>query len=248
MLNPKSMGKLGVKGSEYLKLRPNLAAIFKFNWNYAEALEAQEVLVSRIQDYPHEKYLIFCNHPHCFTVGTGIQKKTREAFPELKDFDESVDLDFPLYHIKRGGGLTYHYPGQLVIYPIVKLDQSQWTLGTLIHSLADALIEELSDVGARGLEYKRDLLGIWSPQGKISSFGFGVERFVTHHGMASNFDYDEKMFKALAKINPCGLSPDSYSTIEDILGKGVTDWYDLSRKILDRFLKKIFFVRKSNSL
>ena len=92
--------------------------VVKENWDYMSALNFQELMVDRVYEDKSFKVYIICNHPHCLTLGRGLQKKLTPEV-NLIDFDESLrtQIGIPIYDIKRGGGVTFHYPGQLVFLP-----------------------------------------------------------------------------------------------------------------------------------
>lgn len=196
----------------------------KWNWDYKEALDFQMKCVERVQQNPELEIWIFCSHPHCFTMGRGLQKNVENLIPCPPD----LSVPFPLYQIKRGGGLTFHYPGQWIVYPIVNLNNRHWTLKTLVDWLLESVKNELTgldpDFGL-DLKMKRHPLGLWHKDKKIASLGIEIQHFVTLHGLALNFYEDKQMFEALKMVNPCGLKGDIYSSVREIR-KVPADFWD----------------------
>lgn len=190
----------------------------KWNWQYESALEFQYLCLDLVKQNPKLKVFIFCNHPHCFTMGRGLQKGKGNSFEELVEFDmnRASSLKFPVYKIKRGGGLTFHYPGQWICYPIINLNNPMFSLKTLTYSVLEWVKTTLeNEFKIEKLDYNRELLGLWKEERKISSVGIGIERFVTMHGIALNVFRDEDMFDELSKINPCGLGSSIYTTVNE---------------------------------
>lgn len=196
----------------------NIYVLKKWNWDYVEAENFQNLCVDYVRSNPMVCLLIVCSHPHSFTLGRGLQK-TKEGEAPLVDFDPSLSLPFPLYQIKRGGGLTFHYPGQFVFYPIMNL--THYKLGVFdlmltILSLTQKTIEQ--QFGMSGLQVRRELLGLWFEndfsKAKLASIGLAANRFISYHGLALNFFDDEQMFQALESVHPCGLPGNIYRSLE----------------------------------
>jgi len=198
----------------------NIYVLKKWNWEYAEAEQLQKDCVEFVRLNPKSCFLIFCSHPHCFTLGRGLQKIKDESIT-LVDFDQSMTLPFPLHHINRGGGLTFHYPGQIVFYPIMNLTTHNMGVFDLMLKILALVQSELeTKFGMNGLSVKRDLLGLWYEndfsKAKVASIGLAATRFISYHGLALNFYNDERMFKVLETLHPCGLPGDFYRSIETL--------------------------------
>jgi lipoate-protein ligase B len=199
----------------------NIFVLRKWNWDYLEAQSFQLECVDYVYKNPHVTILIICSHPHCFTLGRGLQKLKDTTQIELVDFDSTYPLSYPLYQIKRGGGLTFHYPGQFVLYPIMNLTihkKAVFDVMIKIMEVTKALIEKQFDL--KSLVIKRDLLGLWFEdtfvKAKVASIGLAVTRYNTYHGLALNFFNDQKMFQELSHLHPCGLSGLLYKDLESL--------------------------------
>lgn len=212
----------------------NILIIKKWNWDYSECLDFQKKAQSFIQENRDLKIYIFCNHPHCFTLGRGNERGQEK----LVAFDPSIisNLDFPMFNIYRGGGITFHYPGQWIFYPIVAIkeslsleDLSCWLLKSTKKILTDKF--NISDVVTA-----TKLMGVWRNRQKLASIGIGINRFVTEHGLALNLVYDEKMFTELKKINPCGINPETYISADSFIES--TDM-NLIESFHDSFIESI---------
>lgn len=142
--------------------------------------------------------------------------------------------DLPIYEIERGGDVTYHGPGQIVAYPIIKLDERNLSIHDYLRLLEKILIRTLSWFGVTG-EVTCHQTGVWVGDMKIASIGIAISRWVTYHGFALNVNTDLKEF---ARINPCGLPPDSMTSLERLLNKNI----ELScvRKIVVQEFEKVF--------
>ena len=187
------------------------ALVKKWNWDYGKCLEFQLEAASFIRENPSIKILIFTNHPHCFTLGTQLQR------------DKNIDLNYPLpaFAVHRGGGLTFHFPGQWIFYPILKISASHWGLKKLRDFLFESVIEVLkNEYGVLG-EVSCEYPGIWVKEKKLASLGLGLKRYVSIHGLALNLMFDQKMKDALSGLYPCGLSSNTYTDLSNLISNSV---------------------------
>lgn len=138
-----------------------------------------------------EDHLLFVEHPPVITVG-----KKSDASSQILSAGET-----PVFEVERGGGATYHGPGQLVGYPILKLPPGGRDLTGFLRTLEQVLIDALATYGIRG-DRVEGLTGVWVDGRKIASIGIAVRRWVTYHGFALNVSTDLGRFSSL---QPCGL-------------------------------------------
>ena len=160
--------------------------------DYLGALELQEKLVERKQREPIADILLFVEHPHVFTLGRGGN-----------DMNVLSAGHVPVHRTSRGGDVTYHGPGQLVIYPIIDLrSKLRKDVHKYLRHLELAAIKTLKEFG---LEASRrpPYTGIWIGDRKIAAIGVAVRRCITFHGLALNVNPDLSYFK---RIIPCGLA------------------------------------------
>lgn len=217
-------------------IHDNVAFVKKWNWVYEDSLAFQKKAQIFIQQNRLLKIYIFCNHPHCFTVGRGNERGKEN----LVKFDDKItkSLRFKVHHIHRGGGITFHYPGQWIFYPILDINQK--------HSLEDLMCwmlvsakDILVELGIANIVTAKKLMGIWKDKKKLASIGLGLNRFVSEHGLALNLIYDKQMFDELVKINPCGMDSQTYRCADYYL-----DTPDLLETFHARFIKKMLPVVK----
>ncbi len=112
--------------------------------------------------------------------------------------------DLPVFEVSRGGKATFHGPGQIVIYPILKLEKGARDLHCYLHALEQALIHAVAESGLTGCRDSRNT-GCWIGGRKVASIGVAVRRWVTYHGIALNVTTDLDWFR---RFDPCGLSPE----------------------------------------
>ena len=196
----------------------NIIYVQRLNWDYLNCLAFQEACVDYVYQNPEVSILIGTNHPHCLTLGRGLQKKVGDE-TSLVDFSDAHKsrVQIPIYEIKRGGGITFHYPGQVIIYPIINLTRHQIKVYGLMNRLMQLITETLTECyGAKDYDFCRDLLGLWVKNNKIASIGLQVRRFVTFHGIALNFSPDSLIDNTLKVIYPCGLPGTVYQSLEEL--------------------------------
>jgi len=130
---------------------------------------------------------VLCEHPPVITLG-------RSATPA-----NIVDAgDIPVERIERGGEVTYHGPGQLMIYPVVRLR----SVVAFLERVAGAIADTCAALGAPGAAWRRDPAGVWLDGRKLAACGIHVARGVSVHGFALNVDTPVRAWRA---IRPCGL-------------------------------------------
>jgi len=159
--------------------------------DYAAALELQNAMVAaRLRDEIGDTLLLL-EHPHVYTLGRGADASyILDALPSV-----------PIYRVSRGGQVTYHGPGQLIGYPVVKLSGARRDVSRYLRKLELALIGALREFGIEGS--RRDgMTGVWAGPRKIGSIGVGIRRWVTLHGFALNVTTDLAYFAAIV---PCGI-------------------------------------------
>jgi len=140
--------------------------------------------------------LIFCEHPPVLTLGR-IATEEHFLFSQKEIREKGVQI----VRIDRGGEVTFHGPGQLVIYPIFCLEDFGKDLKVYLKQLEQVAIDLLRcfDILAHSIEGKR---GVWVGNQKIASIGIGVRKWISFHGMAVNVNTDLNYFSL---IKPCGL-------------------------------------------
>lgn len=164
--------------------------------DYSSAYTLQRQYVDEIVKNNKEERILFCEHPPVLTLGRGGHEENI-LFPK----EDILKAGAKIIYIDRGGDITLHCPGQLVVYPILNLNKQGKDLHRYLHSLEQVGIDLLSDFGimAHRLEGKT---GVYVDQKKILSIGIGVKKWVGYHGLALNVNCDLKFF---CWIKPCGL-------------------------------------------
>jgi len=174
--------------------------------DYKEALDLQLSCVEDLMTNSNEQEkMIICSHPSVVTLGRKTQK-------------EDIGLwSGQTYEISRGGRATYHGPGQVVVYPIINLKSRNNDIFKYVRHLEEAMVLTLEEYGITS-EGDPDSTGVWVNGKKIASIGIAIKRWVTYHGLALNL-YNDPM--AFSGINPCGMSQDTMTSLEAVLGEKV---------------------------
>lgn len=196
---------------------------YKVCWDLQERLFAQKlVLKTANRDLePHEQHLIqhqllLVEHPHVYTLG-------KSGKPEnlLLNEQQLREVDATYYRINRGGDITYHGPGQLVVYPMLDLEQFRTDIHWYMRSLEEVVIETLANWGIQGQRYP-GYTGVWldadddSKARKICAMGVRTSRWVTMHGIALNVNTDLSYF---GHIVPCGIDDKAVASMQNERGE-----------------------------
>jgi len=194
--------------------------------DYQEAWDKQNEIFSQIvalkgqnrtnhTDLETPNYLIFCEHPHVYTLGkSGHQDNLLLDEAGLKEKEATY------YKINRGGDITYHGPGQIVGYPILDLDNFFTDIHLYLRTLEEAVILTLKDYGIIAGRYP-GYTGVWldadnDKARKICALGVRCSRWVTMHGFAFNVNANLDYFK---NIVPCGIDDKDVTSMERELGR-----------------------------
>lgn len=173
---------------------------------YAEAWKRQtewfdEVVRAKSEQHAYENRIVMCQHPHVYTLGRSGKENNMLLNPEQLE-----RLGATLYHIDRGGDITYHGPGQWVCYPILNLEEFGLGLKEYVHLLEEAVIRVCASYGIEAGRLAK-ATGVWlegdMPRArKICAIGVRSSHYVTMHGLAFNVNTDLRYF---SYIHPCGF-------------------------------------------
>lgn len=180
---------------------------------YAQALDIQRRLLAERQEDRIGDTLLIVEHPAVLTLGRSGKNEniywTREQL-------QAAGVD--VFEVERGGDVTYHGPGQIVGYPIIKLDQFPGGIRGYIAAIEKAIIQVLQeDYGITAEQRFEKYTGVWVDDLKIVAIGVAVKRAVSMHGFAFNVNTNLEHF---TWINPCGLSK-GVTSVQHILGHPV---------------------------
>jgi len=200
-------------------------------WNrqeqvFAETVQAKTQNRNNNTDNPVTNHLIFVEHPHVYTLG-------KSGKPENLLLDEPglANKQATYYKINRGGDITYHGPGQIVVYPILDLDNFFTDIHLYLRTLEEAVMLTLKDFGIQSGRYA-GYTGVWLDADndrarKICAMGVRCSRWVTMHGLAFNVNTDLSYFK---NIVPCGIDDKDVTSMERELGHPI-DMEEVKEKL-----------------
>lgn len=174
---------------------------------YSEMLQRQRKLFQEMVDrkkaglHIEDEYIFMVEHPAVITLG----KHAKES-NVLLDEEQLAHRGVELYHIERGGDVTFHGPGQLVVYPLLDLERHHLGVKDYVDLLEEAVIRTLADFGINAGRV-HGASGVWIGIGtererKICALGVKCSRYITMHGLALNVNTDLNGFRL---INPCGF-------------------------------------------
>lgn len=196
---------------------------YKKGWDYQIDL-FDKILATKSENRTngHQKatdnFLIFCEHPHVFTLG-----KSGHLDNLLIKEENLHTVDATFYHINRGGDITYHGPGQIVGYPVIDLENFFTDIHKYMRLLEESVIQTLKEFNVIGGRIA-GLTGVWidfenqDAARKICALGVKTSRWVTQHGFAFNVNSDLKYFDYIV---PCGISDKAVTSLEKELGTKV---------------------------
>jgi len=181
--------------------------------DYPAAYALQAALVSRRRSPGVEDLFLIAEHPSTFTLG---RRGGRENLMVSESF--LAERDIPLVHIERGGDITYHDRGQLVLYPIVHLHGAGQSVAGYVHSLEEVMLRLAALCGVVACRDPRNH-GIWVGDEKLGSVGIAIRHGIAFHGLALNVDIDLQPF---SWVNPCGLAGVKMTSLSHLCGHQVT--------------------------
>ena len=212
---------------------------YKEAWDYQESLFKENIDIKiRVRngetDLSTQNYLLFCEHPHVYTLGKS--GKQENLLLDEKGLEEN---EATYYKINRGGDITYHGPGQLVAYPIFDLDHFFPDIHKYMRFLEEAVISTLKRYGIESGRVE-GLTGVWiegdTPRArKICAMGVKSSRWVTMHGIGFNINSDLSYF---SNIIPCGIDDKAVTSLERERGEKVD--MDEIKSVLKEELAKQF--------
>jgi lipoate-protein ligase B len=179
--------------------------------DYVTAHELQlKIIAANQSGLLNQDVFLLLEHNPVFTLGLRGGKdhlKVPEAF--------LASRNIRLVHVERGGDITYHGPGQLIVYPIVNLHAGHWRVVSFVEALEEVMIRLAQDWGIQA-ERKSLNRGVWVGPCKLGSLGIAVRRSISFHGLALNVNTDLEPFQW---IDPCGLKGVAVTSMQKLVGR-----------------------------
>jgi lipoyl(octanoyl) transferase len=200
---------------------------------YCDALAFQQRCVDSLKRDAGGGYLILLTHPPVVTIGrSGSLDNVLVSRERL--LQEGVEI----HETGRGGDVTYHGPGQIVGYPIIRLNDRDRDVHAYLRRLEAVLMGALVEYGIVSAR-REGYTGVWVGGEKIAAIGVAISRWVTYHGFALNIAPD---FRHFALIRPCGITDGGVTSMERILGHGV-DQGEVGDRLIEHFAAEFRFDR-----
>ncbi len=163
---------------------------------YGEAVEIQLERLEKVTRGEDEGALYLLEHPKVVTLGR------QGGLENLLANEEGLkSLGIDVVQTTRGGNITCHFPGQLVAYPIIRVEKRPGGIRKFFFDLEESVVRTCAAFGVTA-QRREGHPGVWLGQRKICSIGIGVRRWVTYHGLALNVEKDLSLFRT---ITPCGI-------------------------------------------
>ena len=170
--------------------------------DYTDALQLMKELQKQRIDDEIPDTLLIMEHPEIVTIG-----------PRARNDGIQPPEDYATHPVDRGGGLTWHGPGQLVVYPVFKWDlEGEVSVAAIIHVLEEWILKTLAVCGIEGARDER-MQGVWVNGKKISSIGLSFLRWTSRHGFTINYDTPQGRVEMLAG---CGLGMDTTTSLAGV--------------------------------
>jgi len=192
---------------------------------YADAWVLQQRILALRQSAALEDILLLTEHEHVYTFGKGSDDNHLLASEEELKADGT-----DVFHVDRGGDVTYHGPGQIVGYPILDLNNYFLDVHRYLRSIEEVIIQTLVKFGiSAGRE--KEMTGVWVQGEKIAAIGVKVSRWVTMHGFALNVNSNLAKFN---RIIPCGIFHKGVTSMQRVLGKEIP-FQSVQKSLADSF-------------
>jgi lipoyl(octanoyl) transferase len=194
--------------------------------DYTEMYREQLRLHSLRVDNKIQDTCIILQHKEVYTSGRSSESQ------------DIFNRQLQIVETDRGGKITWHGPGQLIVYTIFKLEELQYGLYSFLLSLAQSIIFSIAEIGYPYLVFLRESPGLWNYSGKkVASLGLRLSKGVTMHGMSINCN---NSLKAFSNIRPCGMDSELITSISKELGREI-DMKQLNRALIKNIEKTFRF-------
>ncbi len=172
--------------------------------HYEDALKLQKsFLDQKVKDPDREDIILITEHYPVYTLGKTSKKEHILNIPQ----------NIPVYNVERGGSVTFHGEGQIVVYPVVHLKGKNRSVKNFVWALEEIMIRTVQEFGINGFRLER-YRGVFTPKGKIGFVGIKISRYVSYHGISLNINVDKSFFR---KILPCGIKDIPVCNISDFV-------------------------------
>jgi lipoyl(octanoyl) transferase len=193
--------------------------------DYKQAWDLQKQIFDlRYKNEINDTFFLL-EHPHTYTLGKVADKENL-----VSSDDQLKELGVSVYDIDRGGDITYHGPGQIVGYPIIKLSDWKEDTHVYLRGLEEVIILTCAEYGLK-TERNSKYTGVWLKDRKIAAIGIKVSRWITMHGFALNVNTDLAYFGG---IIPCGIKDKDVTSLKHELGREV-NLDEVKEKLLKNF-------------
>ena len=194
---------------------------------YADGLALQKALVEERRAGAIPDTLLLLEHPHVLTLGVKLAAaRSHIVVPP----EELAARRVEVVETGRGGDITYHGPGQLVVYPIFDLRPDRCDVHRYVRDLEEVMIRVCESYGVIAGRLA-GLSGTWVDDRKIGAIGVRISRWITSHGLAFNVSTDLSFFDLIV---PCGIADKAVTSLERELGSAV-DREELDRRVVRAF-------------
>jgi len=197
--------------------------------SYSKAYKIQKDILEKRKKGVTPDTLIIAEHPSVFTIGrTGSYENL------LVDSDVLKHKKVKVHEVDRGGDITYHGPGQIVLYPIINIKDYALDIRKYIRNLERVIIEFLSEFGIEGRRVVGSS-GVWAKDKKIGFLGIGVSKWIAFHGISININTDLSFF---SMIRSCGIKGIEVTSLARILDRKIR--LDESKKTIITKFNSVF--------
>lgn len=193
---------------------------------YAAGLRMQKAMAAHVKAGDQPDQVLILEHNPVFTLGRNAERS------DIHVTDEFLDArGVEVHETDRGGQVTYHGPGQIVVYPICNLRDGREDVGRLVRGLEEAMIRTAADYGITCYRIP-EFPGVWvdTPRGpeKLGALGIHLSRWITTHGIAFNVDPNLAHFKW---ITPCGITDKGVCSLKSLLGEACPTWDEAADRL-----------------
>jgi len=193
--------------------------------DFKSAWEFQHEVFAQVKSGEFDFALITCQHHPVITLGRSAKKEN-----VLASFEELKQRNIEIFEIERGGDVTFHYPGQLTLYPVFNLAYLKKDIHWFLRELEEVIIDSCVDCGCF-LQRRSGLTGVWSGEKKIASIGIAIRHWITFHGVS--FNIKSAGLEDFNLIRPCGMNIEM-TALEEILGKSI-EIGEVEKSLINKF-------------